>query len=241
MRTMIGMATAVLLTLSGCTLALQGAGLLVNGSGVTKEESREVPAFTGVEVTSAFEANVSIGPKASVTLNVEDNLLPLIKTDVKDGRLIVRFESGYNIQSTKPMKVQIVVPTLDFVGGSGASKLIATAGDAKAFKIDASGASSIKVDGLASDTIGVQATGASRVIFKGHGTRLTLDVSGASKVSADEATFESAKAQFSGASHGDIKVTGTIEADLSGASSLKVQGNPSIRKAKISGASSVSY
>ena len=241
MRPTIGMAVIALLAISGCDGALQGAGPPVKGSGVTKEETRDLPAFDEVEVNSTFEAKVVIGPVPSVTLNVEENLLPLVKTEVKDGRLFVSFEGGRNVRPTKPTKVDIVVPSLDFLGANGASKVIASVGECKSLAVESGGASSIEVDGLASDSVGVKANGSSRVILKGRGVRLAVDASGASSVVADDASFESANANLSGASRGKLKVTGSIEGDVSGASSLTVRGNPSTRNVGTSGASSVSY
>lgn len=87
MRSTIGIAFSSLLVLSGCV----AFGPTIAGSGVTKVETREVAAFHGVDVSSAFEATIAIGTNQSVTLSVDDNLLPLVETEVKDGRLSVRY------------------------------------------------------------------------------------------------------------------------------------------------------
>ena len=53
--------------------------------------------------------------------------------------------------------------------------------------------------------------------------------------------FESAKVEVSGASRGEVTVSGSIEGDVSGASSLTVLGNPAGRSVRTSGASKVTY
>ena len=241
MRATIGLVAAAILAISGCGIPVSGAGPAIKGSGVTKEESRDVPAFTGVDVSANFEATVDIGPKASVTLSVDDNLLPLVKTDVKDGRLVVGYVGGQTIRTTKPQKVTIVTPSLDFVRARGASKVTATAGEASTFKAETEGASSIQVGGLVAESVEVKAEGASRITLTGKGKRLTLDVMGASKATMTGASFESAKVDVGGASRGELNVTGSIDGEVSGASSLSVRGNPTTRDVKTSGASKVSY
>ena len=241
MRSAIGMAMAALLAASGCGVTLNGAGLPDKGSGVVKEETRDLDGFTGIDISASFEATATIGPKTGVTLSAEDNLLPLIKTEVRDGRLVVGLASGHNIRTTKPLTLKVVVPTLDFVAARGASKLTATAGEASTFKVVSTGASSVDVSGLECDAIEVDAKGASRVTLEGRGKRLTLGASGASKVTAVGSSFESAKVDVSGASKAEVNVTGSIDGEVSGASSLDVKGKPAARGVKTSGASSVSY
>jgi hypothetical protein len=241
MRITASLAMASLLAASGCGIAVLGTGIPVTGSGVTRQETRELADFHGVDVSAAFEATVKLGPKPSVTLDVDDNLLPLIKTDVIDGRLVVRYAEGHNVRTNKPQKLTIVAPSLDYVGARGATRIVATVGEGKSMKVEASGASSIRVEGLAADSIVVKAEGSSQVTLSGRGKKLTLGASGASKVLAGGIAFESARVDLSGACQGDLHVTASIDVDLSGASSLKVKGDPKARTVNTSGASSVSF
>src|SRR5688500_548776 len=63
------------------------AGEKVRGSGVLRTEQRLVPHFTTVE--SACIANVVIerGEHDSITVEAEDNILPLIETKVANRKL----------------------------------------------------------------------------------------------------------------------------------------------------------
>ncbi len=235
MRSTIGIAFSSLLVLSGCV----AFGPTIAGSGVTKVETREVAAFHGVDVSSAFEATIAIGTNQSVTLSVDDNLLPLVETEVKDGRLSVRYRAGSSITTKTPQKVAIVVPTLDSIVAGGAAKVSAAVGETKAIKIEAGGASNVDVQGLSSDSVDVDATGAGQVSLAGKGKRLTLEVSGASKFLAPDVPFDTAKVELSGASRGEVQVTGSIDGDVTGASTLSIRGKPASRSVRTSGASQV--
>lgn len=140
MRSTLAFALSSLLIFSGCNPLTLGADPPIVGSGVPKQESREVPAFTSLEMTSTFEATVTIGEKPSVTLTMDDNLLSLIKAEVEGGKLVVRKETGSKIQAKSPQKVAIVAPSIDAIAASGALKVNATVGEAKSMKFEASGA-----------------------------------------------------------------------------------------------------
>jgi Putative auto-transporter adhesin, head GIN domain len=240
MRSMISLSLASLLTSVGCDLTVTGAGPLTVGSGVTKHETREVSPFTGVQISNSFEATVTVGDKTSVALDVDDNLLALVKTEVRDGLLHVEYASGHSIKASKPQKVTIVAPRLDSIRASGASKVMVTSSEGKTLKLEAEGASKIELKEMASDSVEVKILGASNVTLSGRAKKLKLEVTGASKINAGQASFESASVELSGASSGEVTVTESIDGGLTGACSLKVRGQPKIQKLKTSGASSVS-
>jgi hypothetical protein len=214
-------------------------GPTIVGSGVTTVETRELGAFHGVDVSSAFEATVAIGTTQSVTLSVDDNLLALVETEVKDGQLSIGYRAGSNVSSAKPQKVAIVVPALDSIVASGAAKVSATVGETKAIKIEAEGAARVDVRGLASDSVDVDANGAGQVSLSGKGKRLKLEADGASTFRAPDVVFESATIDISGASRGEVQVTGPIDGEVSGASTLSLRGKPASRTVKTSGASRI--
>jgi hypothetical protein len=232
---------AVLLTslASGCGLVAAGAGG-VRGSGVIKEETRTVPEFTGVEIGQAIRAEVTVGPEASVRISGDENLLPMVKTEVKDGRLVTSVE-GPGIQTVQPLTVTITTPRLDFVGAGGASRVDVAAKGAKELTVRAGGASTVRVKGIDSDAVALGASGASRVEASGRGKRLDLEVSGASTVKAADVPFESAKVDVSGASNAEVHVAESVQGGVSGASHLKALGGPKTRSVSTSGASQVQY
>jgi hypothetical protein len=225
--------------LAGCSLAAL-AQQQVKGSGTMKEETREVGDFTGVEVSHSLQATITIGPKA-VKLSADDNLLPLIVTEVKDGRLVAKLKENVGIQTSNPMKLTISTPKLDSIGASGASHVEATVATSDRFAIDVSGASHATVKGLDTDAIEIDASGASQINVAGRCKSLKLDLSGASNLKANDLDAQSVQHDLSGASHGEVRASSSIEGDVSGASKLQVFGQPSIKKVGLSGAGSVSY
>src|SRR5260370_23136453 len=89
------------------------------GSGTIKEETRQVGDFSGVSVGSGIRATVSIGPKTSVVLTGDDNLLSMIKLEVVDGKLTTRVDYNEGIHPSQPIRLTVVTPHLTSAEPSG--------------------------------------------------------------------------------------------------------------------------
>jgi Putative auto-transporter adhesin, head GIN domain len=241
MRMTFGLAAVAILAASGCNALGLVVGPGVQGSGILKEEKREVGEFNGVDIGSALQAKVTIGPKSEVTLSGDDNLLSLVKTEVRDGHLVARFESTTGAQTKLPLMLTITTPRLDQVAAGGAAKVSVKAGEAKTFRVQAEGASSLAIGGVGSETIEIGASGASQITIVGKAKGLTIKASGASQIHANGMPAESVKVDASGASQVETNASASIEGDVSGASTIQVTGQPGGRKVSSSGASHVKY
>ena len=97
--------TAILLTLAlsfGFVLTACG----VRGSGVRKTEKRDLPAFTSIETNGAFEVEVTCQKPASFEIEADDNLLPLVETEVKGGVLRVTSTKHYSSRGSIALRIE---------------------------------------------------------------------------------------------------------------------------------------
>src|SRR3989442_9070504 len=90
----------------------------IRGSGNRKTEKKELPAFKAVETGGAFDVEITCQKPQSVEIEADDNLLPLLETDVADGVLHVGMKQNYN--SRKLIVLRIAVPDLNRITISGA-------------------------------------------------------------------------------------------------------------------------
>src|SRR5262245_36057785 len=86
-------------------IALGGRFNAVKGSGTRKEEVRQVGDFSGVQVGRGFKANIAVGPSTSLKISADDNLLPLIKTEVRNGDLVIETDRFSSFQSSNPITI----------------------------------------------------------------------------------------------------------------------------------------
>lgn len=189
----------------------------VRGSGNIATESREVTGFKGIDVSGVFQVEIKAQQDFAVEVEADDNLLPLIKTEVRNG--ILHIDSVDRISSHNGLTVRISAPNIDSIQASGASK--------------------VNLVDLNNDDLRVDTSGASKIFVYGETARLEVEVSGASSIDAENLKAENASVNASGASHVSLFATAELNADASGASRIVYSGKPGNLRKDVSGASSI--
>ena len=102
-----------------------------------------------------------------------------------------------------------------------------------------SGSSRVAAADLAVDRAEATVSGSSRLELTGTANALNAQGSGASNLELADLQLRDLDIKLSGASHGSVNVTGTITAQVSGASKLTYTGTPQFTKRDTSGGSSI--
>lgn len=189
----------------------------VKGSGNVVTETRDISGFKALDVSGVFNVEIVAQKEFSVQIEADDNLIPLIKTEVNDGVLEISTEE--RIKSSSKMTIRISAPDIEKIQASGVAKVSLTELKNAALKIDTSGASKVTVAGETRD--------------------LNIEVSGASKIEAANLNSVNADIEASGASKVSVNVTGDLKADCSGASKVTYGGTPANVEKHASGASKI--
>jgi hypothetical protein len=214
--------------------------LAVNGSGNVKEETRNVGDFSAVGVEQGVSATISVGPRTSVTVSADDNLLPLVRTEVKNGRLMVGLTERH-IKSSQGIRVNVTTPELKAVGGSGGSSITVEGSTGSTFEAEGSGGSVITVNKVSAEQIKVATSGGARVSLSGTGKDLKIYMSGGSGVKAMDIPAASVEISGSGGANAEVAASESLEADLSGGAKVRVKGNPAKRTVNRSGGAEVRF
>lgn len=218
-------------------LSLLNSCVGVKGNGNVETTNRQVESFSGIQVSGAINVFVKLGEVQSVQLTADANLLPLIKTTVSGGELVIR--TNKSVTTYEKLNVYIVIPRLKSVKLNGASTC-SSQGLIKSdnLEIEVSGASEVNMEVECSD-LELELSGASEITLKGTAENVEIEASGASDVKAYSLIAESADIDASGASDVKITVKNKIDAEASGASSISFKGNPQEVRQSNSGASSI--
>ncbi len=199
-----GIATALLL--AACTSAIRIDDGVV-GTGAVVAESREVgDDFDRVEVGGGIVLDVTVGPDASVELEAQENLLPILRTEVSGGVLRVRNTENY--AATEPVRLTVSVPRLLGVGLSGGA--VGT------------------VEGLNSDTFDAELTGGAELTATGTADELTLVAAGGSSAHLADLATAVATVELSGRCDAEIRATGRVAGEAAGGSTLRVEGGAAV-------------
>jgi len=189
----------------------------IRGSGNAKTETRNVSGFKEIKAGGAVNLEIIVQKDFSVSVEADDNLLEHIKTEVSGDTLSISPKDS--ISPKTKINIKISMPELT--------------------NLDVSGASTANVSGAKTDSLKLNASGASKINIDGETKSLDAKASGASKIEAENLRTENAKADSSGASTVTVAPTSDLDAEASGASTVIYTTEPKNIKQNASGASSI--
>lgn len=207
------LAITLLQALSGCNSI---TGERVEGSGVPSKVLRTVSGFSSVHLRGSMDATILVGRNYQVVLIGDDNILPLITTEVRADGLIIDTHS--NIRPHLPLRVEIHLPDIDACSISGS-------GD-------------IEVSGISGQNFSASIAGSGDIHAAGRSEILEVSIAGSGSCDLRELDTETADISISGS--GDVLVLcrKTLSASIAGSGDVKYLGNPRI-ESHVSGSGSV--
>jgi len=205
------------LALLALVLTACGSSSTTRGSGNVVSVPRAVSPFSHLDFTGAAEVSVRVGGKTAVTIRGDDNIVPLITTDVRDGTLVISSRHGYSSKNT--LRVEIVTPTL------GSAVL--------------SGAGSVTADGIHSQRFTADLRGAGRIELGGTTRSVGVSVNGVGSAELGSLVARDAIVDVNGTGSVHVYATGTLDATVNGVGSIRYSGKPATVHTSINGLGSV--
>jgi Putative auto-transporter adhesin, head GIN domain len=87
-----------------------GSSTTITGSRVAASQTRSLPQFRSVDVTGFSDLLVQAGPRQSVAVTADDNIVGRISTRVVSGDLVIGNKPGsYSVKT--PVVVHVVMPS----------------------------------------------------------------------------------------------------------------------------------
>jgi hypothetical protein len=200
------------------TSVINGDWPVIQGSGRIVRQVRPVAPFTSVELDDSTDLEVRLGSTRSLTVEADDNLLPLLTTEVRGDTLVVASHGSYRTQRTP--RVWLTVPDLREVRvlGSGDVRLVGVANAGLSLNIEGSG--------------DVEAVGRTGMLDA------TIEGSGDFKLRGLYA--RNARVRIMGSGDATVAVSGALDANVSGSGDVRYIGHPSWISVRKDGSGSVS-
>lgn len=231
----------------------------VEGSGtVAKKSDYDVEGFSKVSIATGINAYIKMGDKEDILVEADDNLLELIKVEVKGDKLSVYLNE--NVKNYKKMDVYITAKQLEAVKASSSARIkvenvvnseqlyckASSAGDIEIsanvtnFDGDVSSSGQIKIVELTANKAQFEMSSAGE-IYIGKGATENLVVEASSSGDLDAFNFETQTCDADASSGGSIKVNVSkkLLAEASSGGSVNFKGNPTVEKMKTSSGGSI--
>ena len=226
-------AAATVSAASACMVIVDGAGL--DGSGRISSESRDVSGFDRIAVEDEFDVEVTVGPAASLSLTADDNLLPHVRTVVRNGTL--HLETERELDPTDEIRIRVTVPALRGLSASGSSAIRASGVRSATFDTSVSGSADLRADG---DFGALEASisGSGSIRLQGTAQSVEASVSGSGDLDLAQVPSRTATVRVSGSGDAAVHATETLDATVSGSGDVRYVGSPRV-ETQISGSGSV--
>ena len=209
----------------------------VQGSGPVKTESRDVRDFHGVDLDFSGDVEVRVSPTYSVEVQAQESLLPILKTEVKNGRLKIYFSE--NVSSSDNIKVVVSGPAFDElnVAGSG-NMVVSTPLQSDKMEVSVAGSGNLEMKQATLGSLDCNVAGSGGMEIGGTANSTEADISGSGEIDAKQLTSNELRARVAGSGSISAHVVQVLKADVSGSGDIYYSGEPSVQS-NISGSGNV--
>ncbi len=234
MTTIVRIAIALLMSifLSSCGFDIQigdfGTGKKGNGKIVT--DSRKITEdFTKVSASEGLIVYVTQADEFSIEVEADDNVIDLIATDIKNGKL--RIHASENIgNATKNIYVSLPKVTA-LASSSGAHLKSKNTIKASELEVDGSSGAVLEIE-VVSNEIDIDAASGANLRVAGTSGEAIIDVSSGGNINAKDLLTQNCNADASSGGNVKIQVSRSLVADASSGGNISYSGDPTVETKK---------
>jgi len=199
----------------------------VTGSGHVIKETRNVADFDRVSVGGSGKLIVQQGDEESLTIETDDNLLPLIESSVS-GRELRLGPQSVNIKPTGTIVYNLKVKNLNAVSLSGSLEAEAAQIKTDSFSVQVSGSGKVNIGRLEAGKLDIQVSGSGNIGLAGKVNEQRIGISGSGDYRAADLESAQASADISGSGTLVVWARDSLNAGVSGSGEISYYGNPKV-------------
>ncbi|MGO4597906.1 head GIN domain-containing protein [Terrabacter sp. 2RAF25] len=208
-------ALAVACACAGCSVTV--------GSGAARAETRQVSGFSIVRLAGQGDVRIVPGSSESLTVRAQENLLPLLTSEVSGGTLTLGTKDGTAITTSEPITYDVAVKDLQGLEISGSGTITAAG---------------LSDTGLNDTGLRVEISGSGSVTVDGSADRQDVDISGSGDYNAAQLASKEATVTISGSGSADLAASSALDVTITGSGSLTYSGNPKVTQS-VTGSGSI--
>lgn len=193
--------------LGGIVSRSAGRNGSLKDSGTRKAESRPVGRFSSVKSLIPGDVNIRYGDEDGIVVEADENIVPLLKTEVIDDVLTISTTGSFSTQ--QPLKVSVTIqndremPDLDLVGS----------GD-------------IAMHGVDQAELAVSLHGSGDIVVCGRAKRVSLSLVGSGDIDARRLKGEEADIRLMGSGDVEASASEKVSVTIMGSGDVVVVGAP---------------
>ena len=200
----------------------------VVGDGRVTSERRAVANLEGIDVSGSMHVDVRVGPQASLQVEADSNLLPLIRTEADGSNLRIWIEGS--VRSNNGIRVVYTAPRLTQIRSNGSGRLVVGDLNGEPLALVKNGSGATQLSGRVSK-LDMQLNGSGSIDASALQTgNANVSLSGSGRLSLGQVNAEAFNVQVRGS--GDLQASGSaasLNARVHGSGGANLMGLTSQR------------
>jgi len=215
------------LSLGGVTYGSGGADRVV-GSDQLVHQVRPISGVSGIELRGPIELVIKQGTVESLTLHTDDNIAPLIETNVDNGLLHIGVRPGASFRTRHAIGTTVELVRLGALQILGPGDVNCDELDTDRIEISMGGAGEVRVESLHAAAVAVRLQGSGTVHLAGSAARQDYVVEGAGDIDAEELAGRAVVVRIAGSGKAKIWATQSLSVDIAGSGDVHYRGQPAL-------------
>lgn len=212
----------------------------VQGSGQVVTVNRPVSGIRGVALELPAEVTLVQAANESVTLETDDNLVPLVETIVEDGQLRIRRTDKQKDLRAKVLRLTVTAPTFERLTVAGGGSMRTHTLKAAALKTNVAGSGSVRIDQLDADALKASIAGSGEFDIGGRTDKAELSIAGSGDVRTPKLTARQVSIAVSGSGSATVYAQESLKVSVAGSGDVRYYGDASVSQS-IAGSGSVRH
>lgn len=203
-----------------------GGGPSITGSGRLTEQVRTPGNFQQLRLDGAFDVTVQPGSAAKVVLKADDNIVPLIQTELDGDTLVIRGRKGASFHTRNPISITVEVTQLSAIELRGSGNLKASGLRGKGFELSLSGSGNAVLTDIDVDRFEASLAGSGDMSLAGKSNRTELSIAGSGDIHAEQLLSRRTEVSIAGSGDAQVHASDSLEASIAGSGNVRYAGKP---------------
>ena len=202
----------------------------IKGNGILKSQARSASGFTGVGVAIPAKVEVRLGQTESVTVEADENILPLIETVVRSGSLEIKpVRRNLNFDS-RTIRVVVQARQVEQLDIGGSASILAEAIRSPRLKLAIAGAGAMDLRRLETERLDISIGGSGDLKLTGTARKLDASIAGSGELDAPALLVDEADIDIAGSGAAQLGVRKLLDVTVAGSGAVRYFGDPIIKR-----------
>ena len=203
----------------------------IHGNGNVSSEQRNSNSTDKIKSYGSFDVVIIQGSTPSVKVEADENLLPYIVTENKNGALVIRAKEHYNLSSDNKIKVTVTTDKLSEVevAGSGNVRGEGKFTGSDHLKISIAGTGDITLE-VNTPEIDSHIAGTGNITLSGETKDSKIEIAGMGDYDAEKLLSESVEIHVAGSGNAKVHAENNLDIHIAGSGNVDYSGNAAVKQ-----------